>query len=666
MTSTQNMAKHGEQGQYRSDQSSSYSESNVFSLTDMEEGVSEFTTITSYADDLTMGLGTYNPSCRLSFGKNTANTFANEFPKQSIPAICLNEESDGTDATGISFYERFDEITGERAEAGMAFVVSNENYATTYDGTVFTNTIDVSQNKTIAMSILSRTSGHNAVLINHDPAQTTQRAVFGNERVSMDVSGAIRSSQFFILGNLKPLVDNPTDFNALNDGTIIFDGTSLYIKQVGIQTPAKLLLSSDADAGTATEFEDFTSGDSVLGIFQGVPTLFGLSTVGENIFKNTLSVFGNYVSGSVDYINNNVYFLGEDIASSTGCISVEKAIGVNVHQLGAAIDVSASDIPYAIMGLSNTKADISGSAFVIGDGNRFIGTKSVCFGDNNIASGTHNFNIGVQNESTGSDCFIQGREHQTDINKSIVFGEFNIVLDTEKTTAPNKNQFNFVSGYNNTLTDGSSNYIFGTNIDTSGVSYTTAIGYNADVSGDLKFVLGTEALNGNAFTIDHSGNTQIEGDIKCLTNKNKSIFDNCDHNITVGNANTLTLFPGEIANYSDERLKFNIETIDDSLSKLCQLRGVRYNRNDINNDNKKHIGLIAQEVEKVVPEVVNTENDGNKYLSVSYGNLVSLLIESIKELNGKVEHLTTENNELKTDVATLKQQMQQVLSALNV
>ena len=169
MTSTQNMAKHGEEGQYRSDQSVSYTESNVFSLTDMEEGVSEFTTITSYASDLTMGLGTFNPSCRLSLGKNTANTFADEYPKQSIPAICLNEEADGTDATGIAFYERYDDITGERAEAGMAFVVSNENYATTYDGTIFTNTMDVSQNKTIAMSILSRTSGHNAVLVNHDP-----------------------------------------------------------------------------------------------------------------------------------------------------------------------------------------------------------------------------------------------------------------------------------------------------------------------------------------------------------------------------------------------------------------------------------------------------------------------------------------------------------------
>lgn len=665
MTSTQNMAKHGEEGQYRSDQSVSYTESNVFSLTDMEEGVSEFTTITSYASDLTMGLGTFNPSCRLSLGKNTANTFADEYPKQSIPAICLNEEADGTDATGISFYERYDDITGERAEAGMAFVVSNENYATTYDGTIFTNTMDVSQNKTIAMSILSRTSGHNAVLINHDPAQTTQRAVFGNERVSMDVSGAIRTSQFLILGNANAIVTNINDFNSLNDGTLIFDGEKLFIKQVGVNVPAELLLKTDADAGTATEFSQIFGG-----IYQTLPTIFG-AIPGSNIFKNELSVIGNYVSGTGDYVNNLVYFLNDpldtnnNIVPSPGIVSIEKGLGVNVHNVAAAIDVSASDIPYAIIGSSNTKADISGSAFVVGDGNRYIGEKSVCFGDNNIASGTHNFNIGIQNESTGSDCFIQGREHQTDINKSVVFGEFNIVLDTEKTTAPNKNQFNFVSGFNNTLTDGSSNYIFGTKIDTSGVSYTTAFGYNADVSGDLKFVVGTEALNGNAFTIDHSGNTQIEGDIKCLTNKNKSIFDNCDYNITVGNANTLTLFPGEIANYSDERLKFNIETIDDSLSKLCQLRGVRYNRNDINNDNKKHIGLIAQEVEKVVPEVVNVENDGNKYLSVSYGNLVSLLIESIKELNGKVDHLTTENNELKTDVATLKQQMQQVLATMN-
>jgi len=667
MTSTQNMAKHGEEGQYRSDQSVSYSESNVFNLTDLEEGTSEFTTITSFSNDLVMGLGTYAPSCRLSFGKNTSNIFNNETVKESIPAICLNEEEDGTDATGISYYERYDDITGERSEAGLAFVVSNENYRTTYDGTVFTNTIDVSQNRAIPMSILSRTSGHNAVLINHDPAKTTQRAVFGNERVSIDISGAIRTSQFLILGNSNTVVENISDFNSLNDGTLIFDGNNLYIKQVGINVPAKLLLQTSADSGTATEFESLVSDNRTLGIYQTLRTLFGASA-STNIFRNEVSVIGNLITGSQNYVNNVLFFLGDpDLTNPTpGIISVETGIGVNSTEIGAAIDVSASTIPYAIMGVDNTKQDISGSAFVVGDGNRFIGTKSTNFGDNNIASGTHNFMVGIQNQHIGNNCFIQGDENISDINKAVVFGDSHVLSDTEKASVPNKHMFNFVSGFNNNLTDCSCSILFGSEIDASGVSYASAFGYNTDLSGDLRFVIGTEVLNGNAFTMDISGNVQTEGDIKCLTNKNKSIFDNCDHNITIGNANTLTLFPGEVANYSDQRLKFNIETIQDSLPKVCQLRGVRYNRNDINNDTKKHIGLIAQEVEQIIPEVVNKENQGEGYLSVNYGNLVSLLIESIKELNSKIDGLKTENTTLKQDVDTLKSQMETVLSKLSL
>ena len=85
----------------------------------------------------------------------------------------------------------------------------------------------------------------------------------------------------------------------------------------------------------------------------------------------------------------------------------------------------------------------------------------------------------------------------------------------------------------------------------------------------------------------------------------------------LGNANTLSLFPGEVANYSDQRLKYNIEIIKEPLSTVCKLRGVRYNRNDINHD-KKHIGLIAQEVEEVVPEVVNQDDSPEHLLSVNY------------------------------------------------
>lgn len=662
MTSIQNMAKHGAEGKYRSDESVSFNQSNVFSLTDADEETVEFTTISSFASDLILGLGTNTPSCRLSFGKNTSNVFDNEIEKESLPAICFNEEPDGTDATGITYYERYDEITGERAESGMAFVVNNENYRPTYEGTVFTNTIDVSQNKTIPMSILTRTSGHSAVLINHDPAQTTQRAVFGNERVSLDISGAARVSDFLILGNSNTIVGNSTDFNSLNDGTLIFDGEKLYIKQVGINIPSEILLKTDSDAGTAGNFESrFT------GIYQTLSTLIG-ALPDTNIFRNTFSIVGNSIFGSdTVYVDNAIEFLGDPLAVKTkGIISVQNGIGINVFVVAAAIDASCSTIPYIIMGSNNEKVDISQNTVVIGDGNRFAGNKTCVFGDTNNNSGDYLFNIGSNNINLGNTCFVHGNRHQTNINKSAIFGEFNSVIDTEKTTSPNKNQYNFISGYNNTFRDGSSNCLFGTNIDMSGVSYSSAFGYNADVSNNIRFAVGTEAYDGNVFTMDISGTIEIEGDLKTLTNKSKSIFDNCDHEITIGNANTLTLFPGEVANYSDKRLKFNIETITNPLSTLTKLRGVRYNRNDVSDETKKHIGLIAQEVEQVVPEVVNNGGGQNNYLSVNYGNLVSLLIESIKELNTKVNTLEQEKSELKNEVNTLKTQMKQVFDKLNL
>ena len=88
---------------------------------------------------------------------------------------------------------------------------------------------------------------------------------------------------------------------------------------------------------------------------------------------------------------------------------------------------------------------------------------------------------------------------------------------------------------------------------------------------------------------------------------------------------------GEITAFSDERLKTNIKTIDKALDKVTSLRGVYYDK-----DNKPSVGVIAQEVEKIMPEVV--ANSG-EYKSVAYGNLVGLLIEAIKELKEEVADL---------------------------
>lgn len=87
---------------------------------------------------------------------------------------------------------------------------------------------------------------------------------------------------------------------------------------------------------------------------------------------------------------------------------------------------------------------------------------------------------------------------------------------------------------------------------------------------------------------------------------------------------------GNITAYSDERLKDNIRTVDNALNMVSDMRGVFYDR-----DGEAGVGVIAQEMQKVLPEVVM---DG-EYLSVSYGNIVGVLIEAIKELKAEVEEL---------------------------
>ena len=88
---------------------------------------------------------------------------------------------------------------------------------------------------------------------------------------------------------------------------------------------------------------------------------------------------------------------------------------------------------------------------------------------------------------------------------------------------------------------------------------------------------------------------------------------------------------------SDERIKTKIKTIENALDKTLLLRGVEYNDIRIEPEKKK-LGLIAQEVELIIPEVVRTDPDTD-IKSIEYQNLVGLLVQAIKELNNKVSNL---------------------------
>ena len=96
-------------------------------------------------------------------------------------------------------------------------------------------------------------------------------------------------------------------------------------------------------------------------------------------------------------------------------------------------------------------------------------------------------------------------------------------------------------------------------------------------------------------------------------------------------------FNNDVTAFSDKRLKDNIETIPNALDKVCAMRGVTFTRND--NNDQPGTGVIAQEMQEVFPVVVKENKDDLNTLSVSYGNLVGVLIEAIKELKEEVEKL---------------------------
>jgi len=96
------------------------------------------------------------------------------------------------------------------------------------------------------------------------------------------------------------------------------------------------------------------------------------------------------------------------------------------------------------------------------------------------------------------------------------------------------------------------------------------------------------------------------------------------------------IFNNDVTAFSDERLKSNITTIPDALSKVTEMRGVHYVRDATGKDST---GVIAQELQKIAPELVLTAEDEMGTLSVNYGNITGYLIEAIKELKAEIEEL---------------------------
>jgi hypothetical protein len=96
---------------------------------------------------------------------------------------------------------------------------------------------------------------------------------------------------------------------------------------------------------------------------------------------------------------------------------------------------------------------------------------------------------------------------------------------------------------------------------------------------------------------------------------------------------------GTLTQNSDVRLKENIKPIESALDKVKQMQGVEFNKI---NSSTKEIGVVAQEIEKIIPELVLEDKEGIK--SVAYGNITAVLIEAIKEQQKQIEELKQQLN----------------------
>ena len=110
--------------------------------------------------------------------------------------------------------------------------------------------------------------------------------------------------------------------------------------------------------------------------------------------------------------------------------------------------------------------------------------------------------------------------------------------------------------------------------------------------------------------------------------------------------------------YSSRRWKTNIHPVENALNKVERLRGVSY---DLKDSGKHEIGVIAEEVGQVVPEVVSYEQNGKDATGVDYSRLTALLIEAVKQQQREIRDLKSELREireLKSELRTTRQTLQ--------
>jgi len=147
--------------------------------------------------------------------------------------------------------------------------------------------------------------------------------------------------------------------------------------------------------------------------------------------------------------------------------------------------------------------------------------------------------------------------------------------------------------------------------------YEVSVGGSASAVGNGSFYIYDATAGGTRLVINSAGNVGIG-----TTSPSEKLE-------VSGNI----LASGDITAFSDANLKENVETVSDALDKVKGMRGVTFNKIG---EEKRSVGVIAQELLEVLPEAVHKSGE---HYSVAYGNIVGVLIEAMKEQQAQIDEL---------------------------
>jgi hypothetical protein len=279
------------------------------------------------------------------------------------------------------------------------------------------------------------------------------------------------------------------------------------------------------------------------------------------------------------------------------------------------------------------------------------GDYSRAMGNGTAASGNWSTAMGTQTQASGDYSTAMGTETVANGNWSTAIG-YGTTASGNAATAMGNN--NFASGVASTAMGAST---------TASGNVSTAMGSGTKASGIISTAMGllTTAEDYSSFTIGSHNKADETPNPENFSYQNTAFvignggFDsNGNYDGHLSNAfevlfDGTTTIAGDLNINSDARLKANIISLGATLSKLLQIDGKTYTmKKDANH--KKKIGLLAQDIEKVFPELVTETND---IKSVNYQGLVPVLINAMKEQDDKITKQQQEIDELKTMVKQL-------------